>query len=172
MHSWVSCLHRAWSLAGKNTCSQWASVRTVYAQEADRAWSSLYANASVLFTPTTSRIQVLDIWHAFIFPLHHPNMKKALLKCSKMTAYNNRCCVPFISVLNFVFCAYTPCGFRDYFVPEIVSVGHGEELSMLVETGSVQCIVGRGIATLGGRCVTMSAVELCLSLPFSRHLAM
>jgi len=51
-----------------------------------------------------------------------------------------------MSVVNFVFCAYTLCGFRDYFVPKTTVVGHGEELSVLVDTGSIRCIAARGIA--------------------------
>lgn len=123
-----------------------------------KAWNNcVCVHLCMFFTPTTSRSQVLNLWYAFIFPLHYPNMKKVVLKCSKITVCNHWCCVPFMPVFNFVFCVYTPCGFRDYFVPETVAVGHGEELSVLVEIGSVRCIAARGIAMLGGRCV-----ELCL----------
>lgn len=61
------------------------------------------------------------------FPLCYPNMKKAVIKCSKNDCLRSLMLYACDIYIEFVFWAYNLCGFRDYFVPESLAVGHNEE---------------------------------------------
>lgn len=105
----------AWPSCGQKYLP-WVSICNNYLctggrQGMEQVCVCVCAHLCMLFTPTTSRSHVLNLWYAFIFPLLYPNIKKVVLKCSKMTAYNHWRCVPFMSVLSFVFCAYTNTAF-------------------------------------------------------------